>query len=90
MLLIILGEMENIAMIISKLGNEITVPFAVGFFVMHNYRGLFTVPLEVLFLFLPFNDSHLYPLCFMQGIRFYLWMFCISLLPTPHHHPPMK
>jgi len=32
MLLIILGEMENIAMIISKLGNEITEPFAVDFF----------------------------------------------------------
>ena len=64
-LLIILGEMENIAMIISKLGNEITEPFAVDFFAMHNYRGLFTVPLEVLFLVLPFNDSHLYPLFFM-------------------------
>lgn len=64
-LLIILGEMENIAMIISKLGNEITEPFAVDFFVRHNYRGLFTVPLEVLLLFLPFNDSHLYPLFFM-------------------------
>lgn len=32
MLLIILGEMENIAMIISKPGNEITEPFAVDFF----------------------------------------------------------
>lgn len=53
-LLIILGEMENIAMIISKLGNEITEPFAVDFFVMHNYRGLFTVPLEVLVLFFAF------------------------------------
>lgn len=79
MLLIILGEMENIAMIISKPGNEITEPFAVDFFfVMRNYRGLFTVPLEGLVLFLPFNDSHLYPLFFVEGMRLYLWVFCIS------------
>lgn len=31
-LLIILGEMENIATIISEPGNEITEPFAVDFF----------------------------------------------------------
>lgn len=38
------GEMENIAMIISEAGDEVTEPFGADFpFVMHNYRGLFTV-----------------------------------------------
>lgn len=37
------GETE-IAMIISETGEEVTEPFGVDFlFVMHNYRGLFTV-----------------------------------------------
>lgn len=51
------GETENIAMIISEAGDEVTEPFGVDFpFVMHNYKGLFTV-----FFFL-FNDSHFYSL----------------------------
>lgn len=47
---------------------------------MRNYRALFTVPSEGLVSFLPFNDSHLYPLFLVEGIRLwlYLWVFCIS------------
>lgn len=41
---------KNIAMIISKAGDEVTEPFGVDFpFVMHNYRGLFTVFVGVFF-----------------------------------------
>lgn len=37
-------ETENIATIISKAGDEVTEPLRVDFpFVMHNYRGLFTI-----------------------------------------------
>lgn len=46
MLLIILRQIENAAVIISVLGNEITEPFAVEFVcvcVMHNYSALFTM-----------------------------------------------
>ena len=46
------GEIE-IAMIISEAGEEVTEPFGVDFpFVMHNYRGLFTV--IVFFFFFAF------------------------------------
>ena len=54
------GETENTAMIISKAADEVTEPFEADFpFVMHNYRGLFTVSF---FLLLLFNDSHFYSL----------------------------
>lgn len=44
------GE-TGIAMIISEAGEEVTEPFGVDFpFVVHNYRGLFTV----LFFFFAF------------------------------------
>ena len=45
------GETE-IATIIREAGEEVTEPFGVGFpFVVHNYRGLFTV----LFFFFGFE-----------------------------------
>lgn len=47
-------------MIISEAGDEVTEPFGVDFpFVMHNYRGLFTVFCG---FFLLFNDSRFYSL----------------------------
>ena len=52
------GETE-IATIIREAGEEVTEPFGVGFpFVVHNYRGLFTV----LFFFLLLNDSQFHSL----------------------------
>ena len=54
------GETE-IPMIISEAGEEITEPFGVDFpFVVHNYRGLFTV--LFFFFFLLFNDSQFHSL----------------------------
>lgn len=53
-------EYCNTAMIISEAGDEVTEPFGVAFpFVMHNYRGLFTVFCG---FFRLFNDSHFYSL----------------------------
>lgn len=43
-------ESEHIATIIHKAGDEVTEPFEVDFpFMMHSYRGLFTI-----FLFFAF------------------------------------
>ena len=53
------GEIE-IAMISSEAGEEVTEPFGVDFpFVMHNYRGLFTV---IVFFFC-FLRIHSFILC---------------------------
>ena len=53
------GETE-IPMIISEAGEEVTEPFGVDFpFVVHNYRGLFTV----LFFFFCFLMIHSFILC---------------------------
>lgn len=56
------GETE-IAMIISEPGDEVTEPFGVDFpFVMHNYRGLFTVLVFWVFFFC-FLMIHIFILC---------------------------
>lgn len=54
-------ETENIATIISKAGDEVTEPLGVDFpFVMHNYRGLFTI-----FFFLM---NHIFILLPVKGV----------------------
>lgn len=63
--------MENIAMIISEAGDEVTEPFGADFpFVMHNYRGLFTV------FFFFFLMIHIFILCSLphEGYDFSVWI----------------